>query len=582
MSAHSDARSFGKGPRAASVRALPARTAGSWILGPSRDLLFIVAAPVLVLVLATALFGWQGAARATSLILVTHVVMTVAHHLPTFIRIYGDVELFRRHRWTFLLAPVIPFLGALSALTYLNARGDPVENVLYLFLLLTLWDPWHFLMQHYGFTRLYDRGGNAPPPLAARMDLVLSIGCFVAIMLLCGDWLPDLLEDLYRVAGLPLILALPDALPQALARAGLTLGGVSIAAYAGYLVYCRHKGWRISRIKLALCLSFFAVMYLAYTPNAWIQALAPGWSFKVGFAVVGIVHMTQYLAIVWHYNRNLARRPGRARGGVFARAFARGGLAIALVYTVLCLGYGAVLSGQHASRGWMTLLLALGFTSTLLHYYFDGFIWKLRHRQNQENLQTAGEAVSSSSEGARSWWTHGAARGPGTVLARHALYFGVPMLLLTIGAARVWRAPMTPYTAHMVQAQWLAGQGDAAGAVRAARQALAAMDAQYPLASKLAALQPSASRQAALAFLLHDRARYRQMLLPTLDARPITQAQRHAYAQAVTDAADRLEHALALRGSPAHEGRERMTADDVRRVVSEWRAEARALQPGHA
>ena len=43
--------------------------------------------------------------RATAYIVLLHVVFTVAHHLPTFIRVYGDVDLFRRFKWTFLWRP---------------------------------------------------------------------------------------------------------------------------------------------------------------------------------------------------------------------------------------------------------------------------------------------------------------------------------------------------------------------------------------------------------------------------------------------------------------------------------------------
>jgi hypothetical protein len=59
----------------------------------------------------------------------------------------------------------------------------------------------------------------------------------------------------------------------------------------------------------------------------------------------------------------------------------------------------------------MSVLLAIGFTSTLMHYYFDGFIWKLRHKQNREGLALTSERETSSdgpastpSLTARSWW----------------------------------------------------------------------------------------------------------------------------------------------------------------------------------
>ncbi|WP_028079615.1 hypothetical protein [Solimonas soli] len=546
----------------------------NWILGPRRDLLFIIAAPVLVFALALALFGWRGAATATSMILLTHVIMTVAHHLPTFIRVYGDVELFRRHRWTFLLAPLIPFGFAMAVLSYINLRGYPVENALYLFIILALWDPWHFLMQHYGFTRIYDRHCGAPPRLAARMDLLLSASCFIAIMLLCGDWLPSILEDLYTTADLPLVFAVPPGLPAALEKLAVAVALLSAGAYAVYLLRCWHRGWRVSRVKLALYASFFAVMYLAYTPNAWMREWAPGWTFKVGFAVVGIVHMTQYLAIVWHYNRNLARRQGRARPGPFARLHARGGPWIGAGYVLLCLAYGSLLSGRHDARWPMSVLLALGFTSTLLHYYFDGFIWKVRHQQNRENL----DMPQASSGGEASWWFDGRPRAAAAVLLRQSLYFGLPMLVLTVGAIAVWQHPNAGYVGYMVQAHVLNEQGRGAEATRMAEQALAAMKRQLPLTQRLAELQPTASREAALAFLLHDRARYERLLIPALKGEAVTADDRRRYRQDVGRAAAWLEHALQQRGSPAHAGRERMTADDARRVLEAWRREATAIE----
>jgi hypothetical protein len=130
------------------------RPAQNWVLDPVQDSVLIIGAPLLVLALALVAFRTLPAASATSLIIVSHVVLTVAHHLPTFIRIYGDVELFRRFRWSFLLAPVIPLAFSTAVLTYINSRGLPVEYFLYLYIMLALWDPWHFLRQHYGFMRI--------------------------------------------------------------------------------------------------------------------------------------------------------------------------------------------------------------------------------------------------------------------------------------------------------------------------------------------------------------------------------------------------------------------------------------------
>jgi hypothetical protein len=293
--------------------ATPSRQA--WILSPTQDALFVVAAPLFSLGAAIAAFAFFGAADATAYIVFLHVVFTVAHHLPTFIRVYGDTDLFRRFKWTFVLAPVFPLGFAGAALAYLNARDYPVENVLYLWVLLALWDPWHFLMQHYGFTRIYDRHNAAPKKLAARMDLALSATWFVFIMLASGEWFASVLEDLFLTANVPLAAVLPSAAIQVLTYVALAAACVASVAYGVYLAWCRRHGFAVSRVKLALFVTMFGVMFIAYTPNPWILAWAPGWTFAVGFAVIGVVHMMQYLAIVWRYNRSLAAQEG-ARGHV--------------------------------------------------------------------------------------------------------------------------------------------------------------------------------------------------------------------------------------------------------------------------
>jgi len=77
--------------------------------------LFIIAAPLLVLALALLTFHFVSPGDAAALIILVHMVMTVAHHLPTFIRIYGDVDLFQRFKWTFLLGPLVPLTFAAGA-----------------------------------------------------------------------------------------------------------------------------------------------------------------------------------------------------------------------------------------------------------------------------------------------------------------------------------------------------------------------------------------------------------------------------------------------------------------------------------
>ncbi|HVS23932.1 MAG TPA: hypothetical protein VMU03_09445 [Gammaproteobacteria bacterium] len=544
----------------------------NWILGPAQDTLFIVAAPPLVLGAAIALFAALGAADATAYIMLLHVVLTVAHHLPTFIRVYGDVELFRRFRWTFILAPVIPFGFAAVALALLNARGLPVQNVLYLWVLLALWDPWHFLMQHYGFTRIYDRHNAAPKKLAARMDLLLCAVWFVSIMLASGEWLAGILEDLYLRAHLPAALLLPPAAVRALTGFMLSSATLATIAYGAYLVWCRRRGHFVSVTKLALLVTMFGVMFLAYTPNRWILTWAPGWTFAVGFAVIGIVHMTQYLAIVWRYNSSLASRPEAARAGLFRRLHARGGWLVGAGYVALCLAYGAVLTRQHENRWLMSVLLTLGFTSTLLHYYFDGFIWKLRQSRNREHLGLArqGDAPEIGA-GAASAATR--PRSPFATLLRHALYFGVPLSILSGGALWVLDGPGSNYVGHMLRGGALYGRGRADEALDEARTALASMEWQLPLARHLVELEPRPAREAALAFLIYNRSRYAELLIPSLAAAKVDASALARHRDDVAQAASLLAHALEDGGPIGTVGGRELRREDAYATLASWREE---------
>ena len=214
-----------------------------------------------------------------------------------------------------------------------------------------------------------------------------------------------------------------------------------------------------------------------------------------------------------------------------------------------------------------SVLLAVGFTSTLTHYYFDGFIWKLRHQQNRENLQL------DTAEG--SWWSDSRPRAAAPVLLRQALYFGIPMAVLTCGALSVWSHRNADYVQHMYRAHDLNAQGLAADAAREGRQAFADMRQQLPYMRRLAELQPTSSRQAELALLIYNHARYAHIVLPALDGRDVGVQETDAYRAEVEEAIHVLQLAVDQGGSVAHSGREGMTLEDARRMVESWKRSTR-------
>ena len=543
----------------------------NWILDPVQDTIFVLAAPVIVLGLAIAAFMVFPPSKATALIVGAHVIFTVAHHMPTFVRIYGDVELLRRFRWTLLLGPVVPLAFSAGVLVFIAWQGYPVEWFLYLYLMLALWDPWHFLRQHYGFMRIYDRHNEGPRRLAARFDLLLCVSFFAFVLLASSAWVPEFLSDLYTAAHIPALMVVTPQLLDALTSLGATGAGLSLAAYVGYLYWCRRQGYFVSPAKVFLVVGTFPVLYLTYTPNSLIASLAPGWSFKVGFACIGIVHMTQYLAIVWRYNRGLAAQPERARAGLFRMLHKRGGWLAAIGYVGVCLLYGDVVTTKFDNRWLMSALLAVGFTSTLLHYYYDGFIWKVRHQQNHQSLGGPGaERPGHDSSGPQSWWERARPRAPAEVLLRQLAYFGIPMAILTFGATSVWSHRHEGYTDHMYRAQMLQQSGDLRQAEQEARIAFTAMGQQLPYVRRISELLPTSAHEAELAFLIFNDARYAHVVIPALDGREVGRLEASVYTARVKEATQVLRGAVERGGSLGHPGRENMTPDDAHRVIERW------------
>jgi hypothetical protein len=584
----------------------------NWVLDPAQDMLFIIAAPLLCLALALVLMHYFGAERGATMMITAHIVLTVAHHMPTFIRIYGDLDLFQRFKWHFILAPAIPLIFSAAVLVYINSKGYPVEYFLYLYIFLALWDPWHFLRQHFGFMRIYDRHNKAPVKLASNMDWAICAIWFLHIMVASADWIPGLLEDLYRTANIPLLLFLPQGFIPALKIMTWGLAVFASFAYLLYLFWCVKRGYYISMAKIALLLCTFGVMYFTYTPNHWILQLVPAWSFKVGFATLGIVHMTQYLAIVWRYDRRIAEQ-GRARNNWFSWLHNRRtplGIALAaLVYVGFCLLYGDMITTRHDSAWLMSCLLAIGFTSTLMHYYFDGFIWRVRHQQNREALGLQTDSVSSDSvpesnnlsaqtdiaallenkslsenktrletadkkSSSFSWWQNAKHVSVVGLFLRQLVYFGLPMGILTFGAVSVWNGSNGNYIAQMYQAQSLSQQGQATAAVDMARSAYASMQKELPVAEKMVELKSNSANQAHLAFLVYNESLYRNKIMPALAGSDPVASQYQAHQQALQRAITLLQNAISQGGVIAHPGRDDFSLEQADQILASWRRQA--------
>src|SRR6185437_10004303 len=129
--------------------------------------------------------------------------------------------------------------------------------------------------------------------------------------------------------------------------------------------------------------------------------------------------------LVWIYNRKRVESDSSI-GGFMHFVFRRSG-ALVGVYIGLVLAYGGLsLSksyvGIDAVKNILTGVVA---ASSLLHFYYDGFIWKVREKSTRESLGlTGGSATAATNAFFPSWFLHGLKWVGVFVLPLAALWMG--------------------------------------------------------------------------------------------------------------------------------------------------------------
>jgi Flp pilus assembly protein TadD len=165
----------------------------------------------------------------------------------------------------------------------------------------------------------------------------------------------------------------------------------------------------------------------------------------VGIALFEVFHDVQYLSLVWIYNRNRVEKDSNI-GGFMRFVFRRSGSLIGL-YVGLVFAYGS-LSYFNAHLGIDTvkrILTGVVTASTLLHFYYDGFIWKVRERSTRQSLGLAGGTADVSLGGfLPSWAWHGFKWVAVFVVPLGALWFWQTHLMVPELQRRAWLVADVP------------------------------------------------------------------------------------------------------------------------------------------
>jgi tetratricopeptide (TPR) repeat protein len=369
---------------AASTPTAAGRKPNLWILDSWRDLVLYVCTPLLLVPMFIAA---QGLWAAEDIYLFVAAFGAMGHHLPGMIRAYGDRALFQRFRWRFICAPIF-LVVVCAAFSVWDLKG--------IVLVAFIWGVWHGMMQTYGFCRIYDAKVGSFAEITRRLDFALCGIWFATAVLLSPQRMTDTLDTYYSAGG-PFI-------PPAVLRAGqqglLALALLISAVFLANFIWMWSSGKRPSPVKLVLLVTSISFWWYCNKIVA---------SVLVGIALFEVFHDVQYLSLVWIYNRKRVESD-RSIGGfmrfVFRRSGALVGLYIGLIFAYGALGYYKSSIGIDAVK---RILNGVVTASALLHFYYDGFIWKVREKSTRQSLGIAGGTADVSLGGFLPGWAlHGA------------------------------------------------------------------------------------------------------------------------------------------------------------------------------
>jgi Tfp pilus assembly protein PilF len=407
-------------PQAVSDAPATAPRKSLWILDSWRDLILYVGTPLLLLpAFALAQARWS----PQDIYLFVAAFGAMGHHLPGMIRAYGDRALFERFKWRFILAPLF-LLSVCTAFFWWDLKG--------ILLVVFFWGVWHGLMQTYGFCRIYDAKTGTFDALTRRLDFAMCVIWFATAVALSPYRLSDTLDTYYMCGG-------PFISPSIIHHGQQLILLTAIVVSVLFILHFGRMwlvGHRPNPVKLALLVTSIAFWW--YCNNLVANII-------VGIALFEVFHDVQYLSLVWIYNRNRVEKDSNI-GGFMRFVFRRSGSLIGL-YVGLVFAYGSVayFNAHLGMENIKRILTGVVTASTLLHFYYDGFIWKVRERSTRQSLGLAGGTADVSLGGfLPSWAVHGLKWAAVFVLPLGALWFWQTHLNVPEVQRRAWLVADVP------------------------------------------------------------------------------------------------------------------------------------------
>jgi hypothetical protein len=332
-----------------------------YIVSRSFDWLFFLGAPMWALSLGILVSGsflandiWFLGGEDDTLVGFFIGTMIHAHLVAVFFRSHGNPAIRKLYPIRFFIVPVILWVGIVYS-PWLAAASTVVA---------TFWDVWHSGAQTFGFARIYERNHGTPPELGRRLDFVLQ-QVFYLGPILAGATLMDHVDSFssFEKIGDAFFSSVPakvEGYASYLTYGVVIVGTAVVIAYVlTYWQLARSGDWKPPWLKIWLVASTGFVSIYTWAFNSWGQA----------FLIMNLFHAVQYLALVWAMEGK--------RIAALMRLPSRPSIALA-IYLGSVLAYGL---GVQALDSDLTTLWAITMVVSLMHFWYDAFVWSVRRAQ---------------------------------------------------------------------------------------------------------------------------------------------------------------------------------------------------------
>jgi hypothetical protein len=335
--------------------AMPGKPAApsAWLLSPGLDLLFVANLAWPLVAIATAAFADTQALKAWGFLLAYFIIMP--HRWLTLPLVFCD-----RQR---LAQRPMAYLGILGVVVMLCSTVRlSLSSVAILAAIDYAWNAWHFAAQHAGIARIYERLARPQNASSGLLEKIVLRTFFLFVLLrLTGTFTPDDTSPwLVWTAAASRYASRLDyavlAMPAVLFFREMTLRPVAVSR-------CVYLG--------SVC-SLYALLLVAirFQHSGLILGCA---------GAATLFHSVEYMAVVtWHVPKNRSL----SQSSLWKKLIGHWGVALLAFMAFFAVTTWLIPPEHRATWAWINLNVSL------LHYAYDGMIWK-RPRKPAQPLPAA-------------------------------------------------------------------------------------------------------------------------------------------------------------------------------------------------